>query len=138
MDINRDDDFFNQELSYDDKDNTGSLIKDKRYSYFSLHSDENSKYFDNENPKEKEIKEGEIFKINISKNSGGSKYNNNSTKNTAYTGYTGTTSRQEKSKLTGLQKSDKINTIEHSNSPSIEKSNNYIGHHSKTFPKKTK
>ena len=138
LDINRDDDFFNQELSYDDKDNTGSLIKDKRYSYFSLHSDENSKYFDNENPKEKEIKEGEIFKINISKNSGGSKYNNNSTKNTAYTGYTGTTSRQEKSKLTGLQKSDKINTIEHSNSPSIEKSNNYIGHHSKTFPRKFK
>ena len=138
LDINRDDDFFNQEISYDDKDNSGSLIKDKRYSYFSLHSDENSKYFDNENPKEKEIKEGEIFKINISKNSGGSKYNNNSTKNTGYTGYTGGSSRQDKSKLTGPHRNEKINIIEYSNSPSVEKSNNYIGHHSKTFPRKYK
>ena len=135
LDINRDDDFFNQEISYDDKDNSGSLIKDKRYSYFSLHSDENSKYFDNENPKEKEIKEGEIFKINTSKNSG-SKYHNNSTKNTGYTGYTGGSSRKDKSKLTRIHKNEQINIIENPNSPSIEKSNNYIGHHSKTFPRK--
>ena len=133
LDINRDDDFFNQDISYDDKDNSGSLMKDKRYSYFSLHSDENSKYFDNENPKEKEIKEGDIFKINTSKNSGGSKYNNNSTKNTGYTGYY---SLHDKSKLTGLQKTEKSNK-ELINSPS-EKSNNYIGHHSKTFPRKLK
>ena len=54
LDINREDDFFNQEMSYDDKDNSGSPINDKNYNYFSVHSDENSKYFDNEN-----IKEGE-------------------------------------------------------------------------------
>ena len=132
-DINKEDDFFNPEISYDGKDNSGSLAKDKRYSYFSLHSDENSKFFDNENLKEKEIKEGDNYKINTSKNSGGSKYNNNSTKNTGYTGYY---SLNDKSKLIGLQKTDKRNK-ELTNSPS-EKSNNYIGHHSKTLPRKFK
>ena len=134
LDINRDDDYFNHDISYDDKDNSGSLIKDKRYSYFSIHSDENSKYFDNENPNEKENKEGDMYKINTSKNS--SKYNNNSTKNTGITGYTGY-SLQDKSKLIGFR-TDKINKNEFSNSPSVEKSNNYIGHHSKTFPRKYK
>ena len=74
LDINRDDDFFNQELSYDDKDNSGSL-KDKIYSYFSIHSDENSKYFDNENPRGREKdrdrdREGENRKITTSKTTG--------------------------------------------------------------------
>ena len=139
LDINRDDDFFNQEISYDDKDNNGSLIKDKRYSYFSIHSDENnSKYFDNENPREKENKEGETFKINTSKNSCGSRYNNNSTKNTGYTGYTGYSTLRDKYKFNDLQKTEKINKNDTANSPSLEKSNNYIGHHSKTFPRKYK
>ena len=134
LDINRNDDFFNQDISYDDKDNSGSLIKDKRYSYFSIHSDENSKYFDNENIKERENKEGDNYKINTSKNSG--VYNNNSTKNTGYTGYS---SLADKSKLIGLHKTDKISKNDFSNnSPSVEKSNNYIGHHSKTFPRKYK
>ena len=132
LDINRDDDFFNQDISYDDKDNSGSLIKDKRYSYFSIHSDENSKYFDNENIRERDNnKEGELYKINTSKNSG--LYNNNSTKNTGYTGYS---SLADKSKLLGLHRTDKISKNEYSNSPSVEKSNNYIGHHSKTLPRK--
>ena len=131
LDINRDDDYFNQEdISYDDKDNSGSLIKDKRYSYFSIHSDENSKYFDNENRNEKENKEGDLYKINTSI----SKYNN-STKNTGFTGYTGY-SHHDKSKMHGFR-TDKINKREFSNSPS-EKSNNYIGHHSKTLPRKYK
>ena len=130
LDINRDDDFFNQDMSYDDKDNSGSL-KDKRYSYFSIHSDENSKYFDNENPKDrdKENKEGDNYKINTSKISGGSKFNNSSK-------YTGCSSVQGKSKLVRLHRFDKNNKNEFSNSPSIEKSNNYMGHHSKSFPRK--
>jgi len=128
---NRDDDFFNQEISNDDNDNSGSLIKDKKYSYFSIHSDENSKYFDNENPRdrEKEIKEGEIYKVNISKNSGGSKFNNSAK-------YTGCSSRQGNTKLLGLHRYDKSGKNDYSNSPSIERSNNYMGHHSKTFPRK--
>ena len=132
LDINRDDDFFNQEISYDDKDNSGFLIKDKKFSYFSIHSDENSKYFDNENPKdrEREIKEGEIYKINISKNSGTSKVNNSSK-------YTRSSSRQGQSKLLGLHRYDK-SSKNYSQSPSFEKSNNYMGHHSKTFPRKYK
>ena len=133
LDINRDDEYF-KDISYDDKDNSGSLIKDKRYSYFSIHSDENSKYFDNENPNEKENKEGDFFKINTSKTSGISKYNN-STKNTGFTGYTGY-SVHDKSKINGY-KTVKINKNEFSNSPS-EKSHNYIGHHSKTLPRKYK
>ena len=130
LDINRDDDFFNQDISYDDKDNNGSLIKNKRYSYFSIHSDENSKYFDNENRKEKENKEGDTYKNNTSKNSGGSKYNN-SAKFTGCTSHKGT-------KLVGLRKHDKTNKEEYSTSPFVEKSKNYIGHHSKTFPRKYK
>ena len=132
LDINRDDDFFNQEISYDDKDNSGSLIRDKKLSYFSIHSDENSKYFDNENPKEREreIREGDINKINISKNSGGSRFNNSSK-------YTGCSSRGN-SKMVSLHRYDKIIKNEDSRSPSIESSNNYIGHHSKTFPRKNK
>ena len=131
LDINRDDDFFNQDMSYDDKDNSGSLIKDKKFSYFSIHSDENSKYFDNENPKEREreIREGDIYKINISKNSGGSKINSSK--------YTRSSSRQGQSKLYGLHRYDK-SSKNNSQSPSIEKSNNYMGHHSKTFPRKYK
>ena len=115
LDINREDDSFNREVSEDGKDNNGSLIKDKRYSYYSIHSDENSKYFDNENPKEKETN-----KLCISKNSGGSKVNNSAN-------YTGCSSRQGNSKLL------KFNTNE---SPSFEKSKNYIGHLSKTFQRR--
>jgi hypothetical protein len=126
LDINRDDDFFNQDMSYDDNDNNGSLIKDKKFSYFSIHSDENSKYFDNENPKERErIKEGDIYKINISKNSGGSRFNNSS----KYTGY----SSRQNSKLVTLRRYDKV---KYSHSPSLERSNNYMGHHSKTLNRK--
>ena len=130
LDINRDDDFFNQELSYDDKDNSGYLAKENKFSYFRIHSDENSKYFDNENPneKEREIKEGDIYKINLSKNSGGSKINSSK--------YTRSSSRYGKSKLVGLHRYEKSSKNEFSQSPSVEKSNNYIGHHSKTFPRK--
>ena len=127
LDINRDDDFFNQDISYDDKDNSGSLIKDKKFSYFSIHSDENSKYFDNENPKdrEREMKEGELYKANTSKNSGGSRFNNSS----KYTGY----SSRQGSKLVTLRRYEKIK-YSHSPSPSLERSNNYMGHHNKSFP----
>ena len=130
LDINRDDDFFNQDMSYDDKDNSGSL-KEKRYSYFSIHSDENSKYFDNENPKdrEKENKEGENIRNNTSKNSGGSKFNNSAK-------YTGCSSHYGPTKIVGLHKNTKNNKNEYSYSPSDEKSKNYMGHHSKTFPRK--
>ena len=130
LDINRDDDFFNQDMSYDDKDNSGSL-KEKRYSYFSIHSDENSKYFDNENPKEreKENKEGENIRNNTSKNSGGSKFNNSAK-------YTGCSSHYGPTKIVGLHKNNKINKNEYSYSPSDEKSKNYMGHHSKTYPRK--
>ena len=129
LDINRDDEFFNQDISYDDKDNNGSLNKNKRYSYFSIHSDENSKFFDNENRKEN--KEGDTFKINTSKNSGGSKYNNSA----KYTGYS---SNVGQSKLVGLHKYGNTTKNEYSNSPFNETSNNYIGHHSKTYPRKMK
>ena len=130
LDINRDDDFFNQDMSYDDKDNSGSL-KEKRYSYFSIHSDENSKYFDNENPKEreKENKEGENIRNNTSKNSGGSKFNNSAK-------YTGCSSHYGPTKIVGLHKNTKNNKNEYSYSPSDEKSKNYMGHHSKTYPRK--
>ena len=130
LDINRDDDFFNQDMSYDDKDNSGSL-KEKRYSYFSIHSDENSKYFDNENPKEreKENKEGENIRINSSKNSGGSKFNNSAK-------YTGCSSHYGRTKIVGLHRNNKNNKNEYSYSPSDEKSKNYMGHHSKTYPRK--
>ena len=127
LDIKGGDDFFNGDISNDDNDNKGSLTK-KRYSY-SIHSDENSKYFDNER-KEKDIKEGDTYKNNISKNSGGSKYNNSA----KYTGYTS----HKGSKLVGLHKYDKGSKEELSTSPFIERSNNYIGHHSKTFPRKYK
>ena len=130
LDINRDDDFFNQDMSYDDKDNSGSL-KEKRYSYFSIHSDENSKYFDNENPKEreKENKEGENIRNNTSKNSGGSKFNNSAK-------YTGCSSHYGPTKIVGLHKNNKNNKNAYSYSPSDEKSKNYMGHHSKTYPRK--
>ena len=130
LDNNGDDDFFNQELSYDDKDNSGSL-KDKIYSYFSIHSDENSKYFDNENPRGREKdrdREGETRKITTSKTSGELKFNNTEK-------YSGFSSRYSQSKLVGLHRYDK-NQKNYSNSPSLEKSNNYIGHHSKTFPRR--
>jgi hypothetical protein len=132
LDINRDVDFFIQEISYDDKDNSGSLIKDKKFSCFSIHSDENSKYFDNENPKdrEREIKEGDTYRNNISKYSGGSKYNNSSK-------YTGCSSRYDHySKIYRYKRYDRYTKNEYSNSPSTERSNNYMGHHSKTFPRK--
>ena len=109
LDINREDDFFNQEMSYDDKDNSGSPINDKNYNYFSVHSDENSKYFDNEN-----IKEGEIGPK--SKTIG--KY----------------TTKRRKPKFKANNKIDK-NSI---NSPIIGESQNYIGYHSKTFQRNYK
>ena len=109
LDINREDDFFNQEMSYDDKDNSGSPINDKNYNYFSVHSDENSKYFDNEN-----IKEGETGPK--SKTIG--KY----------------TTKRRKPKFKANNKIDK-NSI---NSPIIGESQNYIGYHSKTFQRNYK
>ena len=109
LDINREDDFFNQEMSYDDKDNSGSPINDKNYNYFSVHSDENSKYFDNEN-----IKEGETGPK--SKTIG--KY----------------TTKRRKPKFKANNKIDK-NSI---NSPIIGESKNYIGYHSKTFQRNYK
>ena len=129
LDINRDDEFFNQDISYADKDNNGSLTKNKRYSYSSIHSDENSKFFDNENRREN--KEGDTFKINSSKNSGGSKYNNSA----KYTGYS---SNIGQSKLVGLHKYGNTTKNEYSNSPFNETSNNYIGQHSNTYPRKMK
>ena len=51
LEMNREDDFFNQENSYDDKDNSGTPMNIK-FNYLSIHSDENSKYFDNENKKD--------------------------------------------------------------------------------------
>jgi hypothetical protein len=125
LEINRDDDFFNQ--SYDDQNNSGSL-KDKIYSYFSIHSDENSKYFDNENPRGRERdREGETRIITTSKTSGDLKSNNTEK-------YSGFSSRYNQSKV-GLHRYDK-NQNNYSNSPSLEKSNNYIGHHSKTFQRR--
>ena len=109
LDINREDDFFNQEMSYDDKDNSGSPINDKKYNYFSVHSEENSKYFDNEN-----IKEGETKPK--SKTIG--KY----------------TTKRKKPILLELNKINKNNI----NSPIIGESTNYIGHHSKTFQRNNK
>ena len=109
LDINREDDFFNQEMSYDDKDNSGSPINDKNYNYFSVHSDENSKYFDNEN-----IKEGETGPK--SKTIG--KY----------------TTKRRKPKFKANNKIDK-NSIK---SPIIGESQNYIGYHSKTFQRNYK
>ena len=125
LEINRDDDFFNQ--SYDDQNNSGSL-KDKIYSYFSIHSDENSKYFDNENPRDRERdREGETRRITTSKTSGDLKFNNTEK-------YSGFSSRYNQSNV-GLHRYDK-NQNNYSNSPSLEKSNNYIGHHSKTFQRR--
>ena len=109
LDINREDDFFNQEMSYDDKDNSGSPINDKQYNYFSVHSEENSKYFDNEN-----IKEGE----NAQKSKTIGKY----------------TTKRGKPRFLGINKNLK-NSI---NSPSIGESTNYIGHHSKIFQRNHK
>ena len=109
LDINREDDFFNQEMSYDDKDNSGSHLNDKNYNYFSVHSDENSKFFDNEN-----IKEGETGPK--SKTIG--KY----------------TTRRAKPKFKANNKNDKISI----NSPIIGESANYIGLHSKTFQRNYK
>ena len=117
LDINRDDDFFNQEMSYDDKDNSGSQINDKKYNYYNIHSDENSKYFDNEDKKE-----GEMTQKN-NKNNSGKKTN---------------TSKRGKNKYIGLHKHEKNgkNISNNINSPSLEKSTNYMGHHSKTFQRK--
>jgi len=112
LDINREDDFFNQEMSYDDKDNSGSPINTRKYNYFNVNSEENSKYFDNEN-----IKEGDTANQN-SKNIRSGKY----------------TTKREKPKNIGLNKMDK-NSIY---SPSIGKSTSYIGHHSKTFQRNYK
>ena len=112
LDINREDDFFNQEMSYDDKDNSGSPINDKNYNYFSVHSDENSKFFDNEN-----FKEGETGQK--SKTIG--KY----------------TTRRGKPRFKINNKTIK-NSINSMNSPIIGESTNYIGHHSKTFQRNNK
>jgi len=111
LDINREDDFFNQEMSYDDKDNSGSP-NDKKYNYYNIHSDENSKYFDNENIKEKE---SETKK----------KYINNAGKYTTKRG---------KAKHIRINKKEKIDI----NSPLIEKSTNNLDQHSKTFQRKYK
>ena len=112
LDINREDDFFNQDGSYDDKDNSGSPINVRKYNYFNVNSEENSKYFDNEN-----IKEGDMEKQN-SKNIKSGKY----------------TTKREKSKNIGINKMDKNNI----NSPSVGKSTSYIGHHSRTFQRNHK
>ena len=108
LEMNREDDFFNQENSYDDKDNSGTPMNIK-FNYLSIHSDENSKYFDNEN-----IKEGEELNKN-----------NNIINTGKYT------TKREKHKNKGINK----NNI---NSPSIEKSTNYIGHQCKTFQRNNK
>ena len=107
LDINREDDFFNQEISYDEKD--GSPIQNQ-YNYFNVNSEENSKYFDNENIKEDEIN---------------NKYNNNAGKYTTKRG---------KYKNKGINKLNQNNI----NSPSIEKTTNYIGLNSKTFQRRQK
>ena len=111
LDINREDDFFNQEMSYDDKDNSGSP-NDKKYNYYNVNSDENSKYFDNENVKEKETENKK-------------KYINKAGKYTTKRG---------KAKHIRINKKDKIDI----NSPLIEKSANTIDQHSKTFQRKYK
>ena len=111
LDINKEDDFFNQEMSYNDKDNSGSP-NDKKYNYYNIHSDENSKYFDNENIKEKE---SETKK----------KYINNAGKYTTKRG---------KAKHIRINKKEKIDI----NSPLIEKSTNNLDQHSKTFQRKYK
>ena len=110
LDINREEDFFNQEMSFDDKDN--NVSPNNKFNYFNMLSEENSKYFDNENMKEGDTNN----KNNIYNNIG--KY---------------TTKRGKYEKV-----GDNIIDNNNMNSPSIEKSSNYLGHNSKTFQRKYK
>ena len=101
--INKDDEvFFNQ-------DDSNSLLKNKRFSYVSINSEENSKYFDNENPKEKE----DNYKTNISKNSKISQYNTSKcTNSTCY-----------RTKCIRIQNQDKFTSQDYLYSPTVDKFN---------------
>ena len=94
-------------MSYEGRYNSGSPINNPKYNYFIVHSDENSKYFDNENKKDGETSN------NINNNIKSGKY----------------TAKRVKSKNISIQNLNKNDM----NSPSIDKSGNNLDYHSKIF-----
>jgi len=98
-------------MSYDDKDYSGFPINTQKYNYLSVNSEDNSKYFDNEN-----IKEGDSA-------------NNNNIKYGIYS------TKREKSKYIDNKNMDKNEIYSPSNN---NKSSNNLGLRSKTFQRKYK